>query len=100
MQYATLPLLIKTSLEAGRLGRVVSMQRGGTGPAVLLPLYGRTHPAMENSGDQRRAFAAEQPQFRLARYRGATAFAVTFGSAQYHVSSDQDRQRTNRRLYN
>lgn len=41
--------MIKDDLDAGRLGRLVSMHARRNRPKSLLPTYGRTHPAMENS---------------------------------------------------
>jgi UDP-N-acetylglucosamine 3-dehydrogenase len=40
--------MLKDELASGRLGRVVSMHARRNRPKSLLPIYGRTHPALEN----------------------------------------------------
>jgi predicted dehydrogenase len=49
LRFETKYSLIKRELDSGRLGAVVSMHARRNRPKSLLPIYGRTHPALENS---------------------------------------------------
>ncbi len=48
LRFETKYRLIKRELESGRLGDIVSMHARRNRPKSLLPVYGRTHPALEN----------------------------------------------------
>lgn len=48
LRFETKYAMLKDELRAGRLGEVVSMHARRNRPKTLLPLYGRTHPALEN----------------------------------------------------
>jgi predicted dehydrogenase len=48
LRFETKYAMLKDEIRAGRLGRVVSMHARRNRPKTLLPLYGRTHPALEN----------------------------------------------------
>jgi len=49
LRFETKYALIKREIDAGRMGRIVSMHARRNRCKSLLPVYGRTHPAMENS---------------------------------------------------
>ncbi|MFN0168808.1 MAG: Gfo/Idh/MocA family protein [Bryobacteraceae bacterium] len=49
LRFETKYAMVKDELEAGRLGRIVSMHARRNRTKALLPMYGRTHPAVENS---------------------------------------------------
>jgi predicted dehydrogenase len=49
LRFETKYAQVKRELDSGRLGEVVSMHARRNRPKSLLPVYGRTHPAMENS---------------------------------------------------
>lgn len=49
LRFETRCAMLKDSLAAGRLGQVVSMHARRNRQKSLLPRYGRTHPALENS---------------------------------------------------
>jgi UDP-N-acetylglucosamine 3-dehydrogenase len=48
LRFETRYAMLKDELESGRLGRIVSMHARRNRTKALLPMYGRTHPAMEN----------------------------------------------------
>lgn len=48
LRFETKYAMLKDQVAAGRLGNVVSMHARRNRPKFLLPVYGRTHPAMEN----------------------------------------------------
>ena len=48
LRFETKYAMLKDEVQAGRLGGVVSMHARRNRPKALLPLYGRTHPALEN----------------------------------------------------
>lgn len=49
LRFETKYALLKQEIEAGRMGKVVSMHARRNRPSSLLGRYGRTHPVMENS---------------------------------------------------
>ncbi len=49
LRFETKYALIKRELDSGRLGTIVSMHARRNRPKSLLPVYGRTHPVLENS---------------------------------------------------
>ena len=49
LRFETKYTLLKQELASGRLGTIVSMHARRNRPKTLLPVYGRTHPALENS---------------------------------------------------
>jgi predicted dehydrogenase len=49
LRFETKYAMIRDELASGKLGQVVSMHARRNRPKSLLPRYGRTHPAMENS---------------------------------------------------
>lgn len=49
LRFETKYAILKDEVAAGRLGAPVSMHARRNRPKSLLPLYGRTHPALENS---------------------------------------------------
>jgi predicted dehydrogenase len=49
LRFETKYALIKRELDSGRLGTIVSMHARRNRPKNLLPVYGRTHPVLENS---------------------------------------------------
>ncbi|HWQ53011.1 MAG TPA: Gfo/Idh/MocA family oxidoreductase [Bryobacteraceae bacterium] len=49
LRFETKYTLIRQELDSGRLGRIVSMHARRNRPKTLLPVYGRTHPVLENS---------------------------------------------------
>ena len=49
LRFETKYTLLKREIESGRLGTVVSMHARRNRPKTLLPVYGRPHPALENS---------------------------------------------------
>ena len=48
LRFETKYAMLKDELASGRLGRIVSMHARRNRPRSLLPVYGRTHPALEN----------------------------------------------------
>lgn len=48
LRFETKYAMIKDELASGRLGNIVSMHARRNRPRSLLPVYGRTHPALEN----------------------------------------------------
>jgi len=48
LRFETRYAMLKDEVAAGRLGEPVSMHARRNRPRSLLPLYGRTHPALEN----------------------------------------------------
>ncbi|MCX6619513.1 MAG: Gfo/Idh/MocA family oxidoreductase [Acidobacteria bacterium] len=48
LRFETKYRLVKQELQSGRLGEIVSMHARRNRPRALLPVYGRTHPALEN----------------------------------------------------
>jgi predicted dehydrogenase len=48
LRFETKYAMLKDELNSGRLGGIVSMHARRNRPKSLLPLYGRTHPALEN----------------------------------------------------
>jgi predicted dehydrogenase len=48
LRFETKYALLKDALDAGRMGRIVSMQARRNRPKTLLERYSRTHPALEN----------------------------------------------------
>ncbi len=49
LRFETKYVQVKRELDSGRLGEIVSMHARRNRPKTLLPVYGRTHPAIENS---------------------------------------------------
>lgn len=49
LRFETKYAMLKDEISSGRLGKAVSMHARRNRPKSLLPLYGRTHPALENS---------------------------------------------------
>ncbi len=48
LRFETKYAMLKDEIVSGRLGKAVSMHARRNRPKSLLPLYGRTHPALEN----------------------------------------------------
>lgn len=49
LRFETKYAMLKDEVDAGRLGKIVSLHARRNRPKSLLPRYGRTHPALENS---------------------------------------------------
>ncbi len=49
LRFETRYAMLKDEVASGRLGRIISMHARRNRPKALLPRYGRTHPAIENS---------------------------------------------------
>jgi predicted dehydrogenase len=48
LRFETKYVQIKREVDSGRLGKIVSMHARRNRPKTLLPVYGRTHPVLEN----------------------------------------------------
>ena len=51
LRFETKYSMLNDEIVSGRLGKAVSMHARRNRPKSLLPLYGRTHPALENCID-------------------------------------------------
>ncbi|MCC6589875.1 MAG: Gfo/Idh/MocA family oxidoreductase [Bryobacterales bacterium] len=67
--------IIQDELQAGKLGDIVSMHARRNRPKTLLPRYGRTHPAIENSihDIDLMLWYAQRPVTRVRGYGRQTA---------------------------